>query len=76
MAMAIGIFDVKASVPPFLPTLFYSMGGGALATVRIDVLLIIVIIFLMVIQANLVLVCHLHHGSRMGGFIAAAWIAF
>ena len=36
MAMAIGIFGVKASVPPFLPTLFYST-GGALATVRIDV---------------------------------------
>jgi len=39
MAMAIDIFGVKASVLPFLPTFFYSTVGGALATVRIDVLL-------------------------------------
>jgi len=39
MAMVIAIFGVKARVPLFLPNPFLRV-GGALATVRIDVLLL------------------------------------
>ena len=39
IATVIGIFSAKANVPPFLPQPPFYSTGGALATVRIDVLI-------------------------------------